>query len=86
MKIHLTRVHGLAPDLLGLSQREWVGSQIQSLANQYAQAKLDGDKQRANHIYESLTALYYRHKDLLTLGDISRALERGQRRLEDRNR
>jgi hypothetical protein len=86
MKIHLARIHGLAPDLPGLSQKEWVDRQVQSLANKYAQAKLDGDKQETNHIYKSLTVLYYRHKDIITLEDIARALERGQRRLEDRTR
>lgn len=86
MKIHLARVHGLAPDLPGLSQRDWVDGQVQSLANKYAQAQLDGDKQRASRIYDSLTSLYYRHQDILTLGHISRALEGGRRRLEDRNK
>ena len=86
MKVHLARIHGLAPDLPGLSQRDWVDRQVQSLANKYAQAQLDGDKQGASRIYGSLTALYYRHQDILTLGHISRALERGRRRFEDRNR
>jgi hypothetical protein len=86
MKIHLARIHGLAPDLPGLSQKEWVDRQVQSLANKYAQAKLDEDKQETNHIYKSLTVLYYRHKDIITLEDIARALERGQRRFEDRTR
>jgi len=86
MKIHLARVHGLAPDLPGPSQRNWVEGQVRSLANKYAQAQLDGDKQGASRIYGSLTALYYRHQDILTLGHISGALERGRRRLEDRNK
>ena len=85
MKINLARVHGLAPDLPGLSQRDWVDGQVQSLANKYAQAQLDGDKQRASRIYDSLTSLYYRHQDILTLGHISRALEGGRRRLEGHN-
>lgn len=86
MKIHLARVHGLAPDLPGPSQRDWVDGQVRSLANKYAQAQLDGDKQRANRIFGSLTALYYRHQDILTLGHISRAIKGGRRRLEDRNK
>jgi len=86
MKIHLARVHGLAPDLPGPSQRNWVEGQVRSLANKYAQAQLDGDKQGASRIYGSLTALYYRHQDILTLGHISGVLERGRRRLEDRNK
>lgn len=86
MKVHLARVHGLAPDLPGPSQSEWVEGQVQSLANKYAQAQLDGDKQGASRIYGSLTALYYRHQDILTTEHISRALEGGRRRLEDRNR
>jgi hypothetical protein len=86
MKIHLARVHGLAPDLPGLSQKDWVDGQVQSLANKYAQAQLDGDKQGAGHIYSSLTALYYRHQDILTLGYIREALERGRRRLQDLNK
>jgi len=86
MKVHLARVHGLAPDLPGLSQRDWVDEQVRSLANKYAQAKLDGDKQGADRIYGSLTSLYYRHQDILTLGHISRALEGGRRRLEDRDK
>jgi len=86
MKIHLARVHGLAPDLPGPSQRDWVEGQVRSLANKYAQAQLEGDKQGANRIYDNLTSLYYRHQDILTLGHISGALERGRRRLEDRNK
>jgi hypothetical protein len=86
MKIHLARVHGLAPDLPGPSQRDWVEGQVRSLANKYTQAQLDGDKQGANRIYSNLTSLYYHHQDILTLGHISRSLERGRRRLEERNR
>jgi len=86
MKTHLARVHGLAPDLPGLSQRDWVDGQVKSLANKYTQAKLDGDKQGADRFYGSLTALYYRHQDILTLGHISRVLEGERRRLKDRNR
>jgi hypothetical protein len=86
MKIHLARVHGLAPDLPGPSQRAWVDGQVQSLANKYAQAQLDGDKQGASRIYGSLTSLYYRHQDILTLGHIRRVLEGARRRLEDRNK
>jgi len=86
MKIHLARVHGLAPDLPGPSQRDWVEEQVRSLANKYAQAQLEGDKQSANHIYSSLTALYYRHQGILSLGHISRVLESARRRLEERNK
>jgi hypothetical protein len=86
MKIHLARVHGLAPDLPGPSQRNWVEGQVQSLANKYAQAQLDGDKQGAGRIYGSLTALYYRHHNILTLEHIRGALEGERRRLQDRNR
>jgi hypothetical protein len=86
MKAHLERLHGLAPDLPGLSQSDWVDGQVQSLANKYAQAQLDGDKQGASRIYGSLTALYYRHQDALSLEDIRRALERAKKRLEARNR
>jgi len=86
MKIHLAKVHGLAPDLPGPSQRDWVEGQVRSLANKYAQAQLEGDKQGANRIYDNLTSLYYRHQDILTLGHISRALEGGRRRLGERNK
>jgi len=86
MKTHLARVHGLAPDLPGLSQSAWVDEQVRSLANKYAQAQLDGNEQEASRIFGSLTALYYRHQDILTLGHISRVLERAKKRLEDRNR
>lgn len=86
MKLHLARVHGLAPDLPGPSQRDWVEGQVRSLANKYAQAQLDGDKQGAGHIYGSLTSLYYRHQDILTLGHIRRVLEGARQRLEDRNK
>jgi hypothetical protein len=85
MKIHLARVHGLAPDLTGPSQRGWVEGQVRSSANKYAQAQLEGDEQEANRIYGSLTSLYYRHQDILTLGHISRTLEGGRRRLEEHN-
>ena len=86
MKIHLAKAHGLAPDLPGLSQRDWVDGQVQSLAKKYAQAKLDGDKQGADRIYGSLTSLYYRHQDILTIRHISRSLERERQRLEDHNK
>jgi len=86
MKAHLVRVHGLTPDLPGLSQRAWVEGQVRSLASKYAQAKLDGDKQEADHIYGRLTTLFYNHQDILTLGHISRAIKGGRRRLEDRNK
>ncbi len=79
-------MHGLAPDLPGPSQRDWVEGQVRSLANKYAQAQLDGDKQGADRIFGRLTALYYRHQDILTLGHISRAVEGGRRRLKDRNK
>jgi len=82
MKAHLARVHGLVSDLPGPSQREWVHGQVQSLADKYAQAKLDGDDQEASRIYGRLTKLYYNHQDILTLDSISRALKERRRRLE----
>ncbi|MCK4368744.1 MAG: C2H2-type zinc finger protein [Dehalococcoidales bacterium] len=81
MKVHLARMHGLAPDLPGLSQEDWLDRQVQSLANKYVQVKSDGDEREASRIYSSLTALYYRHRDVLTLEHISRALERAKKRL-----
>ena len=86
MKTHLARVHGLAPDLPGPSQRDWVEGQVRSLANKYVQAQLDGDKQEADHIYTRLSTLFYNHQDILTLGHISRAIKEGRRRLKGRNK
>jgi len=86
MKVHLARVHGLAPYLPGQSKRDWLNSQCQAVADQYAEAQLDGDKRRAGHLYNSLTTLFYNHQDVLSLEDIRRALERAKKRLEDRNR
>ena len=86
MKTHLVKVHGLAPDLPGPSQRNWLEEQVRSLANKYAQAQLDGDKQEADRIYTRLSTLFYNHQDTLTLGHISRAIKEGRRRLEDRNK
>jgi len=86
MKVHLARVHGLAPYLPERSKEDWVNSQCQALANQYAEAQLDGDKQRARRLYGSLTALFYNHQDVLSLEDIRRSLERAKKRLKARNR
>jgi len=82
MKVHLAKMHGLAPDLPVLSQEDWIDGQVQSLAKKYVQAQSDGDEREASRIYSSLTTLYYRHQDVLTLGHISRALERAKKWLE----
>ncbi|NQT49001.1 MAG: C2H2-type zinc finger protein [Chloroflexi bacterium] len=85
LKVHLARVHGLAPYLPEQSKEDWVNSQCRALADQHAEAQLDGDKRRAGRLYGSLTALFYNHQDVLTVGHISRAIERAKKKLETRN-
>jgi len=86
MKAHLERVHGLAPYLPGQSKSGWVNSQCEVIANRYAEAQLDGDKQRAGHLFNNLQVLLFHHQDILTTGDIRNALQRAEKRLEARNR
>lgn len=86
MKAHLERLHGLAPYLPERTKEDWINSQCEVIANRYAEAQLDGDKKEATRLYSSLTRLFYNHKDVLSLEDIRRALERARKRIEARNR
>jgi len=86
MKAHLERVHGLAPYLPGQSKSDWVNRQCNAIAYQYIQAHLDGDKQRAGHLFNNLQFLLFHHQDILTTGDIRNALNRAEESLTARNR
>ena len=86
MKVHLARAHGLVSYLPEQSKRNWLNSQCEAIANQYAEAQLDGDKKEATRLYGNLTRLFYNHQDVLSLEDIRRALDRATKSIEARNR
>ena len=84
MKVHLERVHGLAPFLPRQSKEEWVYAQLDTLARQCAEADLAGDKQRHDRLWHSLISLYNYHQGLFPIEDIVDRIAEERKQLERR--
>jgi len=84
MKVHLERVHGLAPFLPERSKRDWVFAQLHTLARQCAEADLGGDKDRQKHHWQSLVSLYRYHQGLFPVEHIVEVIAEKRRELEKR--
>lgn len=84
MKVHLERVHGLAPFLPEQSRKKWVYAQLQTLARQYAEAELAGDRERRDRLWNSLISLYNYHRGLFPIECIPQAIAEERHQLERR--
>jgi len=84
MKIHLERTHGLAPFLAEQSRKDWVYAQLHTLARQYAEAELTGDKGRCHKLWNSLISLYSYHQGLFPIEHISEVITEERRQLGKR--
>ena len=82
MEVHLERVHGLAPFLPERSKEDWVYAQLHTLAGQYAEAELAGDKERCQHLWSSLISLYAYHRGLFPIEHIVEVIAHERRELE----
>ena len=84
MKVHLDRVHGLAPFLPQQSKSEWVYAQLDNLAKQYVEAELAGEDRKRERLLSSLYKLHAYHHDLFSAGLIFDVVARKRRELEAR--
>lgn len=84
MKVHLERVHGLAPFLPEESKEKWVYAQLYTLAKQCAQAELAGDRERHQRLWNSLISLYKYHQNLFPIERIPQVIAEERRQLERR--
>ena len=84
MKIHLERTHGLAPFLPEQSREEWVYAQLHTLARQYAEAELAGEKKRQHRLWNSLLSLYACHRGLFPVEHIVEVITKERQRLGKR--
>jgi hypothetical protein len=78
----MERIHGLARFLPERSQRDWVLAQLHTLAGQYAEAELAGDKDRCEHLWQSLLSLYRYHQGLFPIESIVQVISEHRRKLE----
>jgi hypothetical protein len=86
MKVHLERVHGLAPFLPERSEKDWVYAQRRILARQYAEAELAGDKDKRDRRWNSLIALYRYHRGLFSIDRMFDVIAEERRDLERRSK
>jgi len=86
MKVHLERVHWLAPFLPERSKEEWVYAQRRTLARQYAEAEVAGDKEKCKQLWSSLISLYAYHRGLFPIEHIPQIIAEERRELEKRLR
>lgn len=86
MKVHLERVHGLAPFLPERSEKDWVYAQLHILARQCAEAELAGDKVKRDRRWNSLIALYRYHRGLFPIYRIVELIAEERRDLERRSK
>ena len=84
MKVHLERVHGLAPFLPEQSKEDWVYAQLHTLARQCAEAELAGDKERRDRRWNSLISLYGYHRGVFPIERIVEVIADERRQLEKR--
>ncbi len=84
MKVHLERVHGLMPFLPEQSREDWVYAQLHTLARQYAEAELAGDRERYHQLWNSLISLYAYHRGLFPVEHIVEVIAEERRQLRKR--
>lgn len=84
MKVHLERVHGLAPFLPGQSKKDWVYAQVRTLAGEYAEAEITGDKKETHRLWNSLLSLYTYHRGLFPIEYIGETIAEERKRLKKR--
>jgi hypothetical protein len=84
MKVHLARVHGLAPFLPERSKKDWVYAQLRILARQYAEAELASDRDKRDRLWKSLIALYSYHRGLFHIETVLDVIAEERRDLERR--
>jgi len=84
MKVHLGKVHGLAPFLPEQSKEDWVYAQLHTLASQHAEAELAGDKEKSDRRWKSLISLYGYHRGLFSIERIVELVADERRQLEKR--
>lgn len=80
LKIHLERVHGLAPFLPERSKEDWVYAQLHTLAKEYVEAEARGDKEAVQHIWGSLISLYTYHRGLFPIDYIVEAIAKERKK------
>jgi len=83
MKVHLGRVHFLAPFLPERSKKEWVFAQLHILAKQYVEAELAGDKGKRERLWSSMISLYGYHRGFFPIEYIVDVIAEERRRLKN---
>jgi len=86
MKVHLEKVHGLAPFFPERSVKDWVFAQLRILARQYVEAELAGDKHKRDQSWKRLIALYGYHRGLFCIDTMFDVIAEERRDLERRSK
>lgn len=82
MKLHLSRVHGLAPFLPEHSRSDWVFAQLHDMAKKYAEADIAGNKELREKAWRSMVALYGYNRGMFPIERIVTEIKKKREELE----
>ena len=84
MKVHLERIHGLIPFLPEQSKKHWVYAQLHTLAKQYVDAELAGEKEKVHRLWDSMLSLYGYHRGLFPIEYVHQVIVEHRKELKRR--